>query len=242
MQKINRYYRASYDGEHMTTRMTWEDGQWKLEKEFIPNRVVNTQISKQAVVIGNGSSREGFELFHLNNPLIGLFGAKAVQTYGCNALYRDFKPTFLIATGAEIAQEIVDSGYCDDNIVYANSGTVARYPGKFYLVPQDPHYNSGTLAAYLACFDGHEKVYLCGFDGETGANMYADTPCYQPNNDTVNDVFWNKAMLQIMTLYPDTEFIRVVPNDGYSCPTEWLSLPNFRQISNQKFHIEINAN
>lgn len=226
----------------MTTRMTWEDGQWKMQSEFIPNRVVNTQISKQAVVIGNGSSRENAELFHLNNPNIGLYGSKAIQTYGCNALYRDFTPTFLVATGAEIVQEIADSGYCDDNIVYANSGVVAKYPGKFYLVPQDPHYNSGTLAMYLACFDGHEKVYLYGFDGETGANMYANTPGYQPNNDTVNDVFWNKAMLQIMSLYSEVEFIRVAPNAGYSCPDEWASLLNFRQIDYQKFHIEINAN
>ena len=41
------------------------------------------------------------------------------QTYGCNALYRDIKTDFLIAMNDDIVEEIANTDYCTNNIVYS---------------------------------------------------------------------------------------------------------------------------
>lgn len=243
MQKIKKMFRKDYAGEQITTSMTWENGKWNPAKEFISNRIDNQQTSKRAAVIGNGSTRANYELYLLKNHRAGVLGSSSLQTYGCNALYRDFTPTFLISTGTEIAEEISNSLYTGDHIVYANAEIVARYPGKFYLIPQDLHYNAGALAVYLACFDGHEKVYMLGFDGNAGANynnnIYAGTNAYDPKNQDYTDTLWIKTLDVIMDTYPEVEFIRVMPNAMYYCPGEWSAKANFRQISWRDFSLEV---
>ena len=158
-------------------------------------------------------------------------------------MYRDYEPTFLIATGKDIVDEIANSGYCDDHIVYAHSQSVQNYPGKFYLPPQDPGLHAGALATYLACFDGHEKIYYMGFDNSAGDNfnnnVYADTNGYEPTNSHYSDAMWIRTQTYIMELYNDVEFIRVQPTSGYVCPPEWLGLLNFRQITYQDFVVEV---
>jgi len=56
--------------------------------------------------IGNGESRKNFDL-----NLLRPYG----KIYGCNALYRDFKPDVLVAVDGGVIHEIYDSGYCYNN-------------------------------------------------------------------------------------------------------------------------------
>ena len=241
MQKIKKIFRKNYAGEEMTTRMVWENNQWNPTNEYIPNRITNQQTSKQAAVIGNGSTRVNYELYLLKNHRGGMSGA--LQTYGCNGLYRDFTPTFLIATGPAICEEIAATDYYENNIVYANAEIIAKHPGKFYLIPQDLHYNAGALAVYMACFDSHEKIYMIGFDGSAGANynnnVYAGTAGYDSKDQDYADTLWIKTLSLIMDTYPEVEFIRVMPNARYHCATEWASRANFRQISWKDFTLEV---
>ena len=243
MQLIEQKYRDSYTGENMLITQTWSGGNWQMQHEYVPSRVENIQISNQACVIGNGYSREKFDLWLLANHRAGFRGNKALQLYGCNALYRDLTVPFLVATGDDICQELVDSGYCDNNVVYSTSQKIMQYPGKFYLVPQDPHWNAGAVAAYLACFDGHEKVYLLGFDNRAGDNLnnniYAGTDGYGPVDLNISDLMWIKVMRYVMQLYPDVQFTRVMPTDSWEVPPEWKDLLNFRQISFNQFYLEV---
>lgn len=64
--------------------------------------------------IGNGESRKDFDLNKLRP-----FG----KIYGCNALYRDFKPDALISVDHGIMHEIYHSGYCYDNITWFRDWT-----------------------------------------------------------------------------------------------------------------------
>ena len=162
MKTIKKAYRSNYVGETVITNMTYEGGTWNYVKEDVPNVVTNNQISNRAVVIGNGISRLGLNLGLIKNHRGGLLASGAVQSYGCNAVFRDFEPTFLVATGTEMVKEIADSGYCRDHIVYASAKDILNYPGKFYLTPQDPGWNADAIATYLAAFDVHRKVYLLG--------------------------------------------------------------------------------
>ena len=50
MQKLKRQYRRDYVGEDIVTVRTYENSDWHDQKEFIPNQIVNQQISKQAMM------------------------------------------------------------------------------------------------------------------------------------------------------------------------------------------------
>jgi hypothetical protein len=241
MQLLQKLYRSSYVGETVTTEMRHVGGRWDMSTEFVPNSVINNQISNRAVVIGNGVSRTGFLLQPIAAHKGGVLASGALQTYGCNAVYRDMKPHFLVAGGSdEIIQELLDSGYCDTNIVYASSKTVMSYPGKFYLVPQDVQFNTGAVATYLACFDGHKTIYMLGFDTEHGefeTNIYRGTNAYEAKSNT--SAYYVKSLAQIMNLYDDVDFVRVMPSVKAEMPEEWKYITNLRQITYRDFTLEV---
>jgi hypothetical protein len=242
MQQLKRLYRSTYSGENIVTGLTYEDGEWRPELELVPNAVLNTHTTTQAVAIGNGVSRLAFDLQFVINHSAGFGGRDSLQTYGCNALYRDYTPDFLVATGAGMIQEIAKSGYCANNIVYANADYLEQYPGKFYLIPQNLYFDSGAIAAYMAAFDGHKKVFLIGYDSydvpSTYNNVYSDTANYLTSQDTQNHAFFTKSLRAVMTTYSDVEFVRVMPVDTHWAPIEHVLLTNFRQIDYRQFVLE----
>ena len=243
MIKLSKIYRSSYTGEDIVVERSYTDGVWNDVTETVPNAVTNNQISNQAVVLGNGSGRLGINLAAIKNHRGGLLGARALQSYGCNALYRDFTPDFLVATGNDIVKEIADAGYTTDNIVYTDAVHTLEYPGKFYLIPHNLYADAGTTAAYLAAFDGHKKVYLVGFEGNSTAdyndNVYAGTNGYQSSNSPVDGAKWAAARAELFKTYDDTEFIQVTEQGRVTNPASWTSCVNFKQISFREFVLEV---
>jgi len=227
MQKLRQIYRSNYTGENVVTTLTYEGGDWKPETEMVPNSVFTTHTTSQAIAIANGPSRNGFDLTHIANHKGGLFGVDRLQSYGCNSIYNEFTPDFLIAIDDEVIANLADSEYTADNIVYVQGENVLKYPGKFYLIPQNVSYDAGSLAAYMACFDGHTKVYLMGYDS------YDETTTDHPTA-----TFFIKSLLSVIQTYNEVEFVRVMPTSNYSCSTELSSQPNFRQIDFRDFVLE----
>jgi hypothetical protein len=246
MQTLKQIYRATYGGEHVISELVHTDNNWEVKTEYVENSVFSTHTTGQALAIANGESRLDFDLTHIANHKGGLLGENRLQTYGCNALYRDFTPDFLVAVGTDkpndIITEIANSGYADNNIVYTNTYGILNYPGKFYLVPQNVQYDSGSLAAYLACFDGHEKIFLLGYDNYSHehriSNVYKGTNAYSPADHMDNGAFFELSLRTVMETYPDVEFVRVMPTTESWCPSSWKSLLNFRQISFREFVLE----
>jgi hypothetical protein len=243
MLQLTRKYRKQYTGEDIIVDRKQENHMWHNTTETVPNAVTNNQISGRAVVIGNGPSRLGFDLKHLKK-YSGLLGANTVQTYGCNALYRDFTPDFLVATGNnKIIEEIANSQYINDNIAYTNSIHLLEYPGKFYLIPYDPYADAGTTAAYIAAFDGHTKIYLIGFDGQDtpgyNSNIYASTNAYDDILDfEIENQKWVDNRTQLFNVYNDVDFVWVTLTGGSTIPEKFKWVPNFRQISFKTFILE----
>ena len=62
--------------------------------------------TKEAYIIGNGPSRLEVDLSELK---------KEGTIFGCNALYRDFRPDWLLSGDATITKEICGSGYPENN-------------------------------------------------------------------------------------------------------------------------------
>lgn len=236
MLQLSRKYRKGYTGEDIIVERKHEDQIWHNVTETVPNRITNNQISDRAVIIGNGISRLDFNLKHLKTHS-GLLGATTVQTYGCNALYRDFAPDFLIANGNNgIIDEIANSSYISNNIVYTNNLHLLEHPGKFYLIPYDPYADAGTTAAYIAAFDGHKRIYLLGFDGHDTAghnnNVYADTNGY--DGEWEFEVEANKLInnrLQLFNVYNDVDFVWVTQSGRSTVPEPLKWCSNHRQIS-----------
>jgi hypothetical protein len=242
MHKLKQIYRETYAGENVVTSLTLSDNNWDPVTEHVPNRVFNTHTTSQAVCIGNGESRLGFDLNLIARHRGGILGADKLQSYGCNALYREFPPDFLVATSSMV-QELAESGYCVSHIVYTNGQHIIDYPDKFYLIPQNPSYNAGAIAAYLACFDGHTKVYLLGYDFNHGVeptnNIYKDTRGYASSAEMQdNTKFWAMTLIEVIKTYPAVDFVRVMPTKEYWLPTELQALPNFRQIDTREFVVE----
>ena len=72
-------------------------------------------------LIGNGESRKGFNL-----DILKPHG----KIYGCNALYREYKPDVLISVDHGIMHEIYHSGYCYNNETWFRDWT--RCPDFMY--------------------------------------------------------------------------------------------------------------
>jgi hypothetical protein len=158
----------------------------------------------QAFVLGNGISRKNISL-----QLLESHG----EIYGCNALYREYTPSVLVATDRPIATEIQNSGYAKKNVFYTRrpiEGLGARRVPEPYF-----GYSSGPLATAIAAQAGHRQVYLLGFDmGPTEHkqfnNIYAGTEFYKkPDALPTFTGNWVKQLVRIMSDHPLTQFVRI---------------------------------
>lgn len=238
-----------YEGEFFITSVRYEGGKRQETREWIPRTVFNDTHLGYAVVIGNGESRKTFRHDLLKGHRGGLLGSMACQTYGCNALSREFKPDFLVATGKGMVDEIANSTefyeipFADENIVYASATSCLENPGKFHLVPNNIRMNAGCIALYLAAFDKHKNIYMIGFDGQNGGegynnNLYAGTPHYNPQQHLISSVKWERNMCQIFGAYPDTSFT-LVDNNPARYPDDFNWYKNLRKISYREFTSEL---
>lgn len=234
---------VEYEGEFIIHETRIENGKRIEDREWITRTLINDDHRGYAVVIGNGITREKFDLNLLKKHKGGLFASMRCQTYGCNALYRDFSPSFLIAHNPAIVQEVIESGYADENIVYSSAQQLVKYPGKLHLIPQNVNMNAGALATYMACFDQHKHVYLIGFDNQRDENInnniYAGTENYSDYYTKSIDGKWIKNMERIFGAYPDVDFVWVNNNPDYNFPDQWRWNKNVRKITYARFISEL---
>jgi len=242
LKLTSKLYRKDYTGEDIIQERALQDGQWISTTEHVPNNVINNQISDRAVVFGNGESRLSFNVAHLLNKKSGLLGADTLQSYACNAFYRDYTPDFLVVTSRIIADELEKTTYPTDNIVYTRVDISLEFPRKFYLIPHDPYADAGATAAYIACFDGHKKIYLLGCEGQHepnyNSNVYAGTLGYAGKNSDMLGNNWEESYLQLFRVYDDVDFVLVTPTGRYTVKDSWKFSTNFRQISYRDMVLE----
>jgi hypothetical protein len=164
-----------------------------------------------AFVIGNGTSRKGFELTKLK-PYGTIFG--------CNALYRDYPdysfPDFLVSI--------------DDGIISEIEGS--EFPSERFIVPpidecwepaecnmSRPRSNAGINAMREAIKMGYNQLICLGFDfmihdtKQSVSNVYDGTANYgmdvrarvEDNPGRVNYLQW------VVRNNPDVDFIFIFP-------------------------------
>jgi hypothetical protein len=236
---LYKRYRKDYTGEFLIFNVSLDDGTYEESREWIPNNIQNNDHYGTAVVLGNGTSRGTVALPSIKNHRTGIGGVNRMQSYGCNALYRDFAPDFLIVTNTPVIREIAEKK-TSDTIVLTTGNNILHYPGKFHMVPYGVSMNAGAIAAYMACFDGHKHVYLLGFDNQTGAtnnNIYAGTKNYDGADTKVSSVKWEHAMLSVFKTFPEVSFIRVEAR-GETIKS-WKSCLNYSWINARQFALAV---
>lgn len=226
MQNIRQLYRANYAGENVITKLHMTDGEWIPELEFVPNQVTNTFTTRQALIFGDGESHKEFDLRFIRDHKGGEFGTNRLQTYGVDNTYEYYTPDFLVADDDLTVDQLANSDYTDEHIVYANAMYILRYPGKFYLIPQSLGLDPNALATYMACFDGHKKIFLMGFDEYTHSKLNS------------HNQFYVNSLKAVMDTYQDVDFVRVQKYNTHSTNELLQGTSNFRQISFREFVIE----
>jgi len=188
-----------YEGEDVCINMTIRKGERIPDIKFFEDKVKAVPRGN-AYCIGNGPSRKGFDLNKL----------KATgQTYGCNALYRDFMPDFIFSVDTKMSMQMVEDEVGLKTVHYGPTLEVNRKQSKgmINLIPNNPHWISGNAAFWTAGVHGHKNIYLLGFDfreygkGELN-NMYQDTACYGERNDDKIFEGWLKQFRDMLKMRP----------------------------------------
>lgn len=120
---------------------------------------------QRCYIIGNGHSRQHFPLHEIAYP-----------TFGCNQLYRDFQPTYLLAQDHAVLRQMTRDGYQGEVWVpphkyrtgeglYANMRAIRADITETWL--------TGEWCIIMAAQLGFDRMDLIGFDGGPDS-MYRD--------------------------------------------------------------------
>ena len=198
-----------YAGETVIINTIIRKGKRIQETAFFEDKVKAVPRGN-AYIIGNGPSRKDFDL----NTL------KATgQTYGCNALYRDFIPDFIFSVDMKMTIKMCEDEVGSKTIHYAPALEVNRKQNKgmLHLIPNNPHWISGNAAFWTAGVHGHKNIYLIGFDfreygKEKLNNMYQDTECYGERHDDKIFEGWLKQFRDMLKMRPYVNYTVVHDN------------------------------
>lgn len=187
-------------------------------------------MSNIAFVLGNGTSRQSINLDHLNT-----YG----KIYGCNALYREFSPDYLIAVDTKMILEINKAGYQHSHEVWTNRNKAFDKMNGFNFFTTSKGWSSGPTALHLASEHNNDVIYILGFD-YTGIdnkvnNIYADTWNYKKSHEKATyHGNWLRQTLITCQKFDKKRYIRVLGDDAF-IPKEFQKLDNISHISIEEF-------
>lgn len=171
-----------------------------------------------AIIIGNGKSRLQFDLESLKN-----YGV----TFGCNGIYRDFSPDYLVAMDRNMVDEIIQAKAYMNSVFYTQYDNAIekqiirdRLPINF-TQPISETNDSGTSCVKLATGFGFTRIFMLGFDYISDNpyklnNVYAGTKNYGPPENHVHEKCydrWRAHLKRVILANPQTEYYRVNLNN-----------------------------
>ena len=187
-------------------------------------------MTKTAFVLGNGTSRKSINLEQLKTK---------GTVYGCNALYREFEPDYLVAVDTKMILEINKAGYQHGHSVWTNANRSYHQMNGFNFFNPSKGWSSGPTALHLASEHTNDNIYILGFD-YTGIddklnNIYADTLNYKKNHERATfHGNWLKQTMITCQKYSQKRYIRVVQENAF-IPREFEKLNNLTHITVEEF-------
>jgi hypothetical protein len=215
---IQPKYRSDYAGEFVVVETRWSGGKKHQEREWIENPIVNQHISNRAVVIAHNIDRDTFfDYRRLVNHRGGLLGSKKLQTYGTGDIATEMRLDFTVELDKNKLQRLLGEKYNESNVVYTSPKNCINFAGEFYLVPHMPHLMTEIIPAYIAAFDGHQEIFLIGFNKDT---PFADNR-------------WPEQLIDVALAYKTTKFYLI--GERTNMPQHLFDLSNIDSLSYRKF-------
>ena len=210
-------YRSDYAGEFVVVETRWSGGKKTQNREFVANPIENHHISGRAACIGSAFDADRFDHVRLQQHRGGLLGSKKLQTYGTGDIATTMRLDFAVETRAAQLANLKESGYTEKNIVYTTARQCIAMPGEFYLIPLSPKLLDIATLPYLAAFDGHQEIFLLGYNRETA----------------VENAAWNQQVRNVVDAYPGVKFYFVgEPSNMYD---SWLEPANTQAMTYRDF-------
>jgi hypothetical protein len=185
-----------------------------------------------AFVVGNGTSRKEIPLEPLKQ-----YG----KVYACNAVYRDFDPDYLIAVDAKMVFEICKSGYQQTHEVWTNPNQSYAKLSRLNFFSPSKGWSSGPTALDMASTQGHEKIYILGFDFVGTAddrinNIFAGTANYKkPTDKATYYGNWMRQTGLVIQKNKEKRYIRVVEDSSSFIPETLSKYANIEHITVEEF-------
>lgn len=211
----------------------------KSQKQKSPPTVTITQAptsSKIAFVIGNGTSRTPINLQDLRP-----FG----KIYGCNALYRDFIPDYLVAVDTKMVLELNKAGIQHQVETWTNPNRAYNDMVGFKFFQPSKGWSSGPTALWFASeMTDYDTIYILGFDyegiGTQINNIYANTQNYKASTEKAT-YFGNWLKQTVITCqnFSQKRYIRVL-GESFFTPPELTKLENVENIHVRDFKKSFN--
>lgn len=210
-------YRSDYPGEFVILETRWNNGKKEQSREWVANPIENHHISGRAACIGSDFDRYQFDHTILQRHRGGLLGSKKLQTYGVGPIAAEMRLDFTVETDPARLAQIKESKYSENNIVYTTARNCIATPGEFYLIPHSPRLLDVSQLVYLAAFDGHQEIFLLGYNKET----------------PVGNPTWQNQVREVMDAYPGILFHFVGEKTNmFDC---WLDADNARTLTYRDF-------
>jgi hypothetical protein len=193
-------------------------------------------LTKTAFVLGNGISRKSIDHTQLKDK---------GTIYGCNALYREFSPDYLIAVDTKMVIEINREKYQHSHEVWTNPNRSYHQLTGFNFFNPSKGWSSGPTALWLASTHDTQTIYIIGFDyegvDEKLNNIYADTENYKKSDDRATyHGNWLKQTCITCNKYPEKRYIRVLGENAF-IPKEFLKINNLEHVSTEEFKKSVNV-
>jgi hypothetical protein len=227
---LQKLHSIDYIGEWINVELSKD----RVDRRFIKPKIIFQNPSGNAICLGNGNSRTAYSTKSFENTNKRKILRYYNVMYGCNAIYRDWQPDFLLITNQLLAASVPADFY---SISFAPQEIMRRYKG-MNLMPGGCCLDAGSNAAYLAAFHGAKRVFLYGYDGQPDENknnnIYADTEHYSSSVEPTKDAYWVKNLRNVIETYNDVEFLRVT-SDSNESYRSLLKLPNYKTINFRQF-------
>jgi hypothetical protein len=180
-----------------------------------------------AFMIGNGKSRLDYNINCLK---------KYGKTYGCNALYRDMMPDYLVSVDTNMLAEIIEAEVYKKTEVWTNPRKAnEKYKQANFFRP-GRGWSSGPTALWMASEHKYDAIYILGFDyssiDKKLNNVYGSTPNYKDKND-VYTFFgnWERQTMETITNHKNISYVRVLTDKYTFIPDKLAHIDNLSHIN-----------
>jgi hypothetical protein len=160
------------------------------------------------------------------------------KLYGCNAIYRDCDPDYIVSVDPKMVLELTDKAVHRRIPVWTNLNTKIKNIAGLNFFDPAKGWSSGPTALWLASTHGYETVYILGFDyvgiNDKLNNVYSDTPNYRRSVEPATfHGNWQRQTESVIKEFTKTKYVRVI--EPGAIEFGWKKYDNYSTLTYDEF-------